>query len=213
MESAPDYRIESEYGGIVVAIDEVGRGPLAGPVMAAAAILDVTRIPFGINDSKKLTAPQREMIYAAIRESAQVEIGIATVEEIDRINILQATKLAMRRAYEALGVQAAIALVDGNQPPGLPCPTRCVVGGDALCLSIAAASIVAKVTRDRYMAELAQLHPHYGWERNAGYATRMHLDAIQLHGITLHHRRSFAPVRAMIEPAMEEPGPLQAVLV
>lgn len=212
MGNGPDYRIESEYTGIIVAIDEVGRGPLAGPVMAAAAILDVTRIPSGINDSKKLAAPQREMLYAAIRESARVEIGIATVEEIDRINILQATKLAMRRAYEALGVQAAIALVDGNQPPSLPCPTRCVVGGDALCLSIAAASIFAKVTRDRHMAELAKLHPHYGWEHNAGYATPMHLDAIQLHGVTPHHRRSFAPVRAMIEPVVEEPDQLQIAL-
>lgn len=197
----PDFSIESSYSGIIVAIDEVGRGPWAGPVMAAAAIIDPTRIPNGINDSKKLTAAKRDSIAAALLECARIEIGIASVEEIDRLNILQATKLAMRRAYDALGVDAAIALVDGNQPPQLPCPTRCIVKGDSISLSIAAASIVAKVTRDRFMAELARQHPHYGWETNAGYGTAAHQEGLRLHGVTPHHRRSFAPIRALLEAA------------
>lgn len=194
----PDFSIESEYSGIIVAIDEVGRGPLAGPVMAAAAILDATRIPLGLNDSKKLTAAKRDLLCAALLDCARVEIGVATVEEIEALNILGATKLAMTRAYEALGVRADIALIDGNQPPLLPCPTRAVVKGDSKSLSIAAASIVAKVTRDRHMAELAKTHPHYGWERNAGYGTAAHLLGIQTHGITPHHRRGFSPIREMV---------------
>lgn len=199
MVSAPDYRIESGYDGIVVAIDEVGRGPWAGPVMAAAAILDPRNIPDGLNDSKKLPAAKREMLHDAILASSRVEIGVASVREIEELNILHATMLAMHRAYEALGVQAAVALIDGNRPPPLPCPTRCIVKGDSLCLSIAAASIVAKVTRDRLMAELAREYPGYGWERNAGYGTKAHQDGIARHGLTPHHRRNFAPIRALLE--------------
>lgn len=197
----PDLSIESGYSGIIVAIDEVGRGPWAGPVMAAAAIIDVSRIPDGINDSKKLTAAKRESLAAALMECARIEIGIASVEEIDQFNILQATKLAMCRAYDALGVEASIALIDGNQSPKLPCPTRCIVKGDSISLSIAAASIVAKVTRDRYMAELAKEHPHYGWQTNAGYGTAAHQEGLRLHGVTAHHRRSFSPIRALLEAA------------
>lgn len=197
----PDFSIESGYSGIIVAIDEVGRGPWAGPVMAAAAIIDPSRIPNGINDSKKLSAAKRESFASALLECARIEIGIASVEEIDALNILQATKLAMTRAYEALGVDATIALIDGNQPPKLTCPTRCIVKGDSISLSIAAASIVAKVTRDRLMAELAKQHPHYGWETNAGYGTASHQEGLRLHGVTPHHRRSFAPIRTLLEQA------------
>ncbi|MBM3619023.1 MAG: ribonuclease HII [Alphaproteobacteria bacterium] len=197
----PDFSLESEYQGIIVAIDEVGRGPWAGPVMAAAAILDPSCLPLGINDSKKLSAAKRDSLTAALLECARIEIGIASVEEIDRLNILQATKLAMRRAYDALGVNATIALVDGNQPPQLPCPTRCIVKGDSISLSIAAASIVAKVTRDRHMAQLAKQYPHYGWQTNAGYGTAVHQEGLRIHGITPHHRRSFAPIRALLEAA------------
>jgi len=201
MPAKPDYSIESEYDGIIVAIDEVGRGPWAGPVMTAAAILDPRSIPDGLDDSKKLTAAKREMLCEAILTTARVEIGIASVREIEELNVLGATKLAMRRAYDALGVQAAIALIDGNQPPQLPCPTRCIVGGDGLCVSIAAASIVAKVTRDRLMAELAREFPGYGWETNAGYGTKTHQDGIARLGLTPHHRRNFAPIRALLEAA------------
>lgn len=195
----PDLSIESNYSGIIVAIDEVGRGPWAGPVMAAAAILDTARIPNGIDDSKKLTATKRESLLLAIQDCARVEIGIASTEEIERLNILQATKLAMRRAYDALNVNAAVALIDGNQPPELPCPTHCVVKGDSISLSIAAASIVAKVTRDRLMADLAKSFPGYGWETNAGYGTPEHQRGLKTLGITPHHRRSWAPIRELID--------------
>lgn len=201
MTSVPDWSIESEYDGLIVAIDEVGRGPLAGPVMAAAAVVDAKRIPDGLNDSKKLTAKKRESLFDTIMEQCRVEVGVATVEEIEELNILGATKLAMRRAYDALGVTPVVALVDGNQPPKLPCPVRCVVKGDSKCLSIAAASIVAKVVRDRHMAELAQHYPHYGWERNAGYGTKVHLDGLLSHGITPHHRRGFRPISDMLVEA------------
>lgn len=207
MTQKPDFSIEAQYSGIIVAIDEVGRGPWAGPVMAAAAILDPANIPDGLNDSKKLSAAKRDQLHDAILATARVEIGLASVEEIDQLNILQATKLAMRRAYDALGVQASIALVDGNQPPQLPCPVRCVVKGDSISLSIAAASIVAKVKRDRMMAELAQQFPHYGWESNAGYGTKTHQDGIAAHGITPHHRRSFKPIRALLEAAEKATRP------
>jgi ribonuclease HII len=206
MKSTPDWSIESQYEGLIVAIDEVGRGPLAGPVMAAAAVVDARRIPDGLNDSKKLTARRREALFDSIMSQCRVEIGVASVEEIEQLNILGATKLAMRRAYDALGITPVVALVDGNQPPDLPCPVRCVVGGDAKCLSIAAASIVAKVVRDRHMADLAKAHPHYGWERNAGYGTRAHLDGLAQHGITPHHRRGFRPICDMLaeSPALPQ---------
>ncbi len=194
----PDLALESELGGVVVGIDEVGRGPLAGPVVAAAVILDVARLPAALlrrlDDSKKLSKRLREDLAALLPETAVIGFGEADVAEIDRINILQATLLAMRRAYDALGRAADHALVDGNRPPRLPCPVRCVVGGDGKSLSIAAASVVAKVRRDRLMADLALAHPGFGWERNAGYGTAEHLDALRRLGPTPHHRRSFAPV-------------------
>ncbi len=191
----PDYSIETEIGGVVAGVDEAGRGPLAGPVVAAAVILDVARIPAGIDDSKKLKGEHRERLHGLIVASAHVGVGIASVEEIDSINILQATFLAMVRAIEALPVAPHHLLIDGNRAPKqLPCACRTVVGGDALSLSIAAASIIAKVTRDRIMTELAVTHPHYGWERNAGYGTPEHQRALSLVGISPHHRKSFEPV-------------------
>ncbi|MDX1975810.1 MAG: ribonuclease HII [Rickettsiales bacterium] len=197
----PDYTLEAESGLIVAGVDEAGRGPWAGPVVAAAAILDPRNLPSGIDDSKKLRLSQREALFEALQSCAKIGVGIASVEEIDRLNILAATKLAMLRAVEALPELPQLALVDGNQPPALPCAVKTVVGGDAICLSIAAASIIAKVTRDRIMAELALEYPHYGWERNAGYGTSLHQKGLANHGVSPHHRRSYAPIRALLEQA------------
>ena len=196
----PDYSYESQHAGRVAGIDEVGRGPLAGPVMAAAVVF--TRgvppdLAVLLNDSKKLTAVQREAAYAALLlcPDAEIAIGAASVAEIARLNILHAAMLAMARAVVRLPAPPDVALVDGNRPPPLTCTIRCVVGGDALCLSIAAASIVAKVVRDRTMARLSARFPHYGWDRNAGYATGAHRRAVQLHGPSVHHRVAFRTVR------------------
>ena len=197
----PDFSLELETGGRVCGIDEVGRGPWAGPVMAAAVVLDRARTPdalcTAIDDSKKLSAKRREELFDRILEcAAGIGVGCAEVDEIDRLNILRATHLAMARALAALDPPPASALVDGNQPPPLDCPVRCVVKGDAVSLSIAAASIVAKVSRDRVMAALATAHPGYGWERNAGYGTAEHRAGLAQHGVTAHHRISFAPIQA-----------------
>lgn len=190
-------------GTLICGVDEVGRGPLAGPVMACAAILDPARVPKALlrrlDDSKKLSAQAREDIAIALREVAVFAIAEATVAEIDAINILQATHLAMRRAVEALTPKPAHALIDGNRAPVLACPTTCIIKGDAKSLSIAAASILAKVERDKIMSQLAEAHTAYGWERNAGYGTAEHLAAIRTHGITPHHRRSFRPVSENIQ--------------
>lgn len=197
--SGPDLSLESLENGIVTGIDEAGRGPWAGPVVAAAVILDPRRLPTGINDSKKLSASKREALYDAILANATCAVGMASVGEIDTLNILGATKLAMCRAVDRLSVMPDIALVDGNRAPALPCRVKTVIGGDALSLSIAAASIIAKVTRDRLMSELARDYPGYGWEHNAGYGTAIHQSALVSLGVTPHHRRSFAPVRALLE--------------
>lgn len=199
--SQPDFSIESSEQGIVAGVDEAGRGPWAGPVVAAAVILDPQRFPPGINDSKKLNSAKREALYDAILAHAKAGVGIATVEEIDRLNILGATKLAMCRAVELLGVIPDIALVDGNRAPAMPCRVKTVIGGDAKSLSIAAASIIAKVTRDRIMCELAREFPFYGWEKNAGYGTALHQNGLAAHGVTIHHRKTFAPIRALLEAA------------
>jgi ribonuclease HII len=179
-------------------VDEAGRGPLAGPVVAAAVVLG-PRVPRKLavllDDSKKLTAEQRLAAFAALRASpVEIGVGAASVAEILRLNILHASMLAMRRAVARLGVAPDLALVDGNYPPQLGCAVRCVVGGDALCLSIAAASIVAKVVRDRAMARLAVRFPGYGWETNAGYATMFHREALGRLGVTRHHREAFGTV-------------------
>lgn len=197
----PDFDWEARLGGIVCGVDEVGRGPLAGPVVAAAVILDrdcVNAALGGLNDSKQLSAEARRHYAEILRGCATIGIGAASVDEIDRLNILQASLLAMRRAVAALGVVPDAALIDGNKAPTLACKTQTLVGGDALSLSIAAASVIAKVVRDRAMAQLAARYNRYGWERNAGYPTGEHRAAILTHGVTIHHRRSFAPVRAAL---------------
>ncbi len=199
---APERAILAQQPGAIIAgIDEAGRGPLAGPVVAAAVILPTEKLSRelsrGLDDSKKLTAERREELYAAITACTDICYGIgrAEVDEIDRINILQATYRAMERAVAALSRQIDIALVDGNRPPKLSCRIETLIGGDGLSLSIAAASIIAKVTRDRYMHALHLDHPGYGWNTNMGYGTEEHRAAILSIGITPHHRRSFAPVQ------------------
>ena len=201
----PDYALESAAGGRVAGVDEAGRGPLAGPVFAAAVVLP-RRVPRKLaallDDSKRLTFAQREAAYAALRgawAAGAVEIGVgaASVAEIGRINILQAALLAMCRAVARLPAPPDCALVDGDRPPALPCAVRCVVGGDGRCLSIAAASIVAKVLRDRVMVRLALRYPGYDWHSNVGYGTRAHCAALQRLGPTRHHRPTFGLVRQM----------------
>jgi ribonuclease HII len=177
----------------VVGVDEAGRGPLAGPVTAAAVRLDPLRIPQGLADSKVLTATRRETLFAELAQVAEVSVAHASVEEIDELNILRASHLAMVRAVA--GLRADFALIDGNLlPRDLAVPARAIVKGDAKSLSIAAASICAKVIRDRVMVDLAQQYPGYGWEANAGYPTRAHLAALLNLGVTPVHRRSFRPV-------------------
>ena len=195
----PHYIYESRLlktmAGPICGVDEVGRGPLAGPVVAAAVILDRKRIPKGLNDSKQLSEDDREELYPRIMEMAvAVGVGEASVDEIDLINIRQATHMAMARAVRALPVAAEFALVDGNDPPPLPCRCDTLVGGDARSVSIAAASIIAKVTRDRMMVALHDQHPGYNWRSNKGYGTPEHYAGLKTHGVTVHHRRSFAPI-------------------
>ena len=198
----PDFTLETEAGGIVAGIDEAGRGPWAGPVVAAAVILDPARLApalaAAIDDSKVLSPARRRELFEAIRPVARVGVGAAAVREIDRLDILAATMTAMARAVTRLGVVPDLALVDGNRAPALACPVRCVVGGDGRSLSVAAASIVAKVVRDRAMARLGARYPEFGWERNAGYGTARHRAALDRLGPTPHHRASFRPVRARI---------------
>ncbi|TAJ41515.1 MAG: ribonuclease HII [Reyranella sp.] len=201
----PSFRFELRCDGRVAGIDEAGRGPLAGPVYAAAAVIDRARATRKllklIDDSKKLTHERREEAYEAMIASGAVQFAIAeaSVEEIDRINILQATFLAMRRAVQALAEPPVVALVDGNRvPPGLACRAETIVGGDAHSYSIAAASIFAKVARDRHMTKLAETFPGYGWESNRGYGSAQHLKALELLGPTPHHRMSFAPLSRLV---------------
>jgi ribonuclease HII len=202
----PDFSFETAALGRgatrVAGVDEVGRGPLAGPVTAAAVVLDPARIPEGLNDSKALSAKRREALHAEIIAVAQVSVAHASVAEIDELNILRAAHLAMTRALAGLVPAADHALIDGNLlPRGLALSAEPVVKGDARSLSIAAASIVAKVTRDRIMVDLAQQHPGYGWERNAGYPSKGHISALQNLGVTPHHRRSFRPVHNILYQA------------
>src|ERR1700716_3599296 len=200
----PSFRYELLCEGRVAGIDEAGRGPLAGPVVAAVAVIDRSaakrRLLKLINDSKQLVVEDREAAYEAMVASGIVQFAVAeaSVEEIDRINILQATFLAMRRALQALAEQPEVVLIDGNQvPPRLGCPARPIAGG-AGAYSIAAASIFAKVTRDRYMARLAESFPGYGWETNRGYGSEEHLVALQCLGPTPHHRMSFSPLNRLL---------------
>jgi ribonuclease HII len=206
-----DFRYERAWlqrqpGAAVAGIDEAGRGPLAGPVLAAAVILPIDRCPpelrTGLDDSKKLSAARRDVLYALLHDWAEIAIGVgqAEVAEIDSVNILNATHRAMARAVAALGRAVDVALVDGNRAPPLPggIAVETIVGGDGASLSIAAASIVAKVSRDRAMAALHREFPAYGWDTNMGYGTAEHLAALARLGPTPHHRRSFAPVRAAL---------------
>lgn len=202
----PDLSFEIQYergkGSIICGVDEVGRGPLAGPVMAAAVILP-SEIPEtlldGIRDSKKMSALQREALFDPIRDACLFSIAEASVEEIGSLNILQASLLAMRRAVAGLGKVPDTALIDGNRRPGLSCREVTIVKGDDKSLSIAAASILAKVQRDRLMARLAKDYPGYGWEHNAGYPTPEHLEGLGRLGVTPWHRATFAPVRKVTE--------------
>lgn len=195
----PDFTRERLWfeanGGPVAGIDEAGRGPWAGPVAAAAVILDPENIPIGLNDSKKLSAAKREQLFDEITCTSIVAIALAGPERIDEINILKATLWAMRTATNKLEIKPAAVLIDGNQRPEIDCEIELVIKGDTKSLSIAAASIIAKVTRDRIMRELAEEFPGYGWERNKGYGTAEHIKGIDALGITPHHRKSFGPIR------------------
>jgi ribonuclease HII len=202
-----------KYRCPVAGIDEAGRGPWAGPVVVAAVILNPDRIPEGLNDSKVLTPEAREDRYAEIVATACVAIAVGQVRRIDRDNILQASLWGMRLAYRGLGMPAGVALIDGNiVPKRFPCPARAIVGGDGLSLSVAAASIIAKVTRDRMMVKLARRYRRYGWESNKGYGTPEHARAVNKYGVCTHHRRSFSPIERAIrllergvEPLLAEP--------
>ena len=209
----PDLSWEIRLGGRVAGVDEVGRGPLAGPVVAAAVILDPANLPReldGLDDSKVLSAEARAHYLTVLRRVAIIGIGAASAGEIDRINILQASMLAMARAVGRLARQPDVALIDGNRAPKLACRAVTLVKGDAISLSIAAASVVAKETRDRAMVQLDARYPGYGWARNAGYPTAAHRAALGVIGLTRHHRRSFGPVRALLELPVEDIAALDA---
>lgn len=185
--------------GLDCGVDEAGRGPWAGPVVAAAVILPKNFMTDKINDSKKLSKKNRDLLYENITKNADFGLGFATVTEIDKLNILQASLLAMKRAVGNLNKVPVKALIDGNTiPPNLPCVSECIVKGDTKVVSIAAASIIAKVVRDRFMTKLAQLHPGYGWERNFGYGVKEHQEALKTLGVTSEHRRSFKPIHKML---------------
>jgi ribonuclease HII len=219
--SMPDFALERRCKGLVCGIDEAGRGPLAGPVVAAAVILDPRRFPKmlrdELDDSKMLTREQREACHSVLRRcvgrgAARIGVGAASVHEIDRINILRAALLAMARAVGVLGILPDVALVDGTIAPPIAAAVQTVVKGDSLSFSIAAASVIAKVTRDRIMRGLALRYPGYGWETNVGYATREHGEAIHRLGITRHHRLSFAPVRLAAQGELPLLAALDAAL-
>ena len=203
----PDFSIENDLAssidGPIAGVDEAGRGPWAGPVVAGAVILDRAKLGdaliLGLDDSKKLKPEKRQELFTILQGCATIGVGIADVDEIDKNNILQATMLAMARAVDGLKITPTVALVDGNRAPKLNCQVRTVIRGDGISLSIAAASIIAKVTRDKIMGELAGLNPGYGWETNQGYGTKAHQLGLQKLGITSHHRKSFAPIRVIVE--------------
>ncbi|MFK7763559.1 MAG: ribonuclease HII [Roseobacter sp.] len=196
-----DMEREAMAAGVlrVAGVDEVGRGPLAGPVTAAAVILNPEQIPEGLNDSKQLSIKRRIALAEILVDCATVSVGHASVEEIEQHNILRASHFAMQRAIAGLPIQPDLVLIDGSMiPRGLNLPAQPVVKGDTRCLSISAASIVAKIARDRIMVDLAQQHPGYGWETNMGYGSKSHISALQNLGVTPHHRRTFKPVHNML---------------
>jgi len=200
MQVIADLSQEAECGCTpVCGVDEVGRGPWAGPIVAGAAILNAAHGIDGIADSKVLSRPERERIAALLDERAIIGIGIVEVPELDKIGLTAANDLAMARAITHLKQRPAFALIDGKRiPKGLSCPCRAIIKGDATSLSIAAASIAAKVMRDRIMIRLAQVFPHYGWETNVGYGTAAHRAGLEMHGVTPHHRRSFKPIAEIL---------------
>ena len=197
-----EHLAQSRGYNVICGIDEAGRGPWAGPVIAGAVILDHAKLTYSLidslDDSKKLKPSRREELFEELKLCACIGIGQSDVIEIDKINILKATLLAMTRAVNNLSISADFALVDGNAKPELPFQSECIVRGDSLCLTIAAASIIAKVTRDRIMVNLARAYPEYGWEKNVGYGTRQHRKAIETHGVTTEHRRSYAPIKKFL---------------
>lgn len=198
----PDFELEDMHEGPVFGLDEVGRGPLAGPVVAACVYIpdDMRTLPFidELKDSKKIAKPKLEVLYGLITQHCEWQVSEVSVEEIDEINILQASLKAMALSLEAMDMSPVFALVDGNKMPKLSCPAKTVIKGDNKSCSIAAASIVAKVTRDRIMKRLHDEFPYYGWNTNAGYGAKAHLDGIDVYGITDHHRKSYAPVKNFI---------------
>ena len=199
----PDFSIEMMHKGLVCGVDEAGRGPWAGPVTASAVILNPDTISSNLaqslNDSKKLSAKKRDALFDQIKEESLWSIAHVSVEEIDEFNILQATFLAMTRAVQGLSQKPDIALIDGNKiPPQLEIKAQAIVKGDGLSCSIAAASILAKVSRDRIMADLAKEYPVYHWDKNAGYGVKAHQEALDKFGITPHHRKSFKPIKALL---------------
>ncbi len=200
--TTPNFTFESQALNdghtIICGIDEAGRGPWAGPVVASAVILDPKNIPSGLNDSKKLTEAKREILFGPIMQTSQVGIGIVSAAEIDDINILQATFLAMQRAFAQFAIKPGLALIDGNKSPKLTCKTQTIIGGDAKSLSIAAASIIAKVTRDRIMHQHDQTYPLYGFARHKGYGTAAHVAALAIHGPCAEHRKSFEPIAILL---------------
>ena len=198
----PDFSYEIAQSGLVAGVDEAGRGPLSGPVIAAAVIYSNKFFNKAflkkIDDSKKLKPNERQSLVSKIRKHGLSGIGAASVKEIERYNILNATMLAMRRAVLALPKTPSLALIDGNKAPTLPCPTKTIIKGDTLSISIASASILAKVYRDNVMRALDRRYPEYGWAKNSGYGTRQHLEALKSRGVTPHHRKLFSPVNKIL---------------
>jgi ribonuclease HII len=203
----PDFSLEKEYSNkMIIGVDEVGRGPLAGPVVAAAVYIPIENwghpVWREVQDSKKLSSIRREILFSVIQSQCHFGIAEASVEEIDSLNILQATFLAMKRAIEKINIEAPYILIDGNRlPKTWSWEARAIIKGDTKSVSIAAASILAKVTRDKMMEKLGETYPHYGWSSNAGYGTSQHLEALENHGVTHHHRKTFAPVRYILNVA------------
>ena len=197
----PDNLNERDIGWpkkLIAGIDEAGRGPWAGPVVSAAVILNEKNIPDGLNDSKKLSEKKRLSLYSSIYNFHSVGVGISSIEEIDSMNVLQATFLSMKRAVEDLNPQPEYILVDGNLNPGLNFKTKCIIKGDSISISIAAASVIAKVTRDNLMLKLDKEFPNYNWKKNKGYGTAEHRNALELHGPCKYHRKSFSPINKML---------------
>ena len=197
----PDNLNERDIGWpkkLIAGIDEAGRGPWAGPVVSAAVILNEKNIPDGLNDSKKLSEKKRLSLYSSIYNFHSVGVGISSIEEIDSMNVLQATFLSIKRAVEDLNPQPEYILVDGNLDPGLNFKTKCIIKGDSISISIAAASVIAKVTRDNLMLKLDKEFPNYNWKKNKGYGTAEHRNALELHGPCKYHRKSFSPINKML---------------